>query len=179
MWPPKAAVDSRCSGGVRCYCLYLMAIRPVGPSMASRRRRRSAGASVVRVTAGRDRRAITRLLESLPRPVTTVFAARGRAAPIGVPPRSRLYERYKVLNRRSRLQKLDNRFELASWLRARSRLDRSAMLREQLPPLVRRCVARRQRREVIHALGVAGARGRAYKRNMRGARHTAFSQARC
>lgn len=147
--------------------------------MADRRSRRPVGPSVVRVTVGRDRRMIARLLaESLPRPFTSVFAARGRA-PIGVPPRSRLYEAYRGLERRRRLLKLDNRSQLAGWLRGRSRLDRSAMAREQAPPAVRRCVARRRRREVIHAIGVAGARGSAYKRQMRGARHTLFSQVRC
>lgn len=80
---------------------------------------------------------------------------------------------------RGRLLKLDNRPVLAKWMKARRGLDRRAMLLEQVSPRLRRCVARRERREVMHALGVAGGRGRVYKRRMRGARRTAFSEVRC
>lgn len=147
--------------------------------MADRRSRRPAGLSVVRVTAGRDRRMVARLLaESLPRPVTTVVAARGRV-PYGVPPRSRLYEVYRRLEIGGRLLKLDERPVLARFMRERRRLDRRAMLLEQVSPRLRRCVRRRERREVMYALGVAGGRGSVYNRRMRGARHTAFSQVRC
>lgn len=165
-------------GGRRVLLLLLDSNKASFTNMANGVRRRSRGTSVVRVTAGRDRREITRLLDSLPRPATAVFAARGRA-PYGVPPRSRLYEAYRRLHQGAVRSRLDGSYRLAIYQRARARLDRGAMLREQMPPAVRRCEARRRRREVMHAKGVAGRSGSAYKRQMRGARHNQFSQVRC
>lgn len=144
--------------------------------MASRRRRRSERTSVVRVTDGRDRRAITRLLESLPRPVTTVWSTRVGPA-FGPAPRS--YVRSRLRQRPMFRSILDNRLIRAVRARRSARVGRRELVRPQLRRLSTPCDVRRRRREVIHAFGLAGASGGVYKRRMAGARRSEYSQMRC
>lgn len=138
--------------------------------MATRRRRRRSRSIGDSFQAGRDVQFASRRSSLLPRTLPAGIFLRPAASPLAASIRSPLTARY--------VQRKETAQERRSRVRRAERFY-GALLRRAVMPARSVCSRRDRRRQVLHASGVAGVRGGAWRSMMRNARFNNSSYFTC